>query len=113
MVHSDSERRDSSASEEGIAGAFLFRGISVRGPLEELAETVDKKVRMYTNLGEVENADRTRHAYELARAKLEIVLAAPPGPLSTCQPAAGQAPERPGDEDAARGASGAVKAGGD
>ena len=107
MVHSDLERSDSSASEEGIAGAFLFKGVSVSGPLEELAETVDKKVRMYTNLGEVQNAECTRRAYELARAKLEAVLAAPLRPQPRCQPA-----KISGDEEAASGTPGTVEAGG-
>ena len=106
MVHSDSERRDSSASEEGIAGAFLFKGVSVSGPLEELAATVEKKVRMYTNLGEVRNAERTQRAHELARAKLEAVLAAP---LSPSQ----RQPDRiPGDQPTGSDTADATEVGG-
>jgi hypothetical protein len=111
MVHSDVERRDTSVSEEGIAAAFLFKGVSVSGPLEELAETVNKKIQMYMKLGEVRNAERARRAHDLARAKLEAVLAAPlsPGLVTPLSPqSCCQAPDSPpaqmsGGEDAANG----------
>jgi len=62
---------------------FLFAGLSVGGPLDELQATVEKKVRMYTNLKEPENTERVSRAYEIARRKLEGVLAAPRTPAGS------------------------------
>jgi hypothetical protein len=62
---------------------FLFAGLSVGGPLDELQATVEKKVRTYTSLKEAENTQRVLSAYEIARRKLEAVLAAPRTPAGS------------------------------
>lgn len=58
------------------AGAFLFKGVALGGPLEELHATLEKKVGRCQSLGEPATAERFRTAYALARTKLEAVLAA-------------------------------------
>ena len=58
----------------------MFSDMELGSPLEELEATLEKKVRMYTNLGEAENAERVTRTHALAMAKLEAVLAAPRAP---------------------------------
>ena len=80
MVSQQSDDRpDSSAGStlrEEPASPFLFAGACVSGPLEELDATAEKKIRMYSNLGDNESAMRVRRAHELARAKLKAALSA-------------------------------------
>ena len=56
---------------------FLFSGLPLKSPAEELAAVVERRVRVHLNLGEKQSADRLHAAHELARAKLESVLAQP------------------------------------
>lgn len=62
---------------------FLFAGLSASGPLEELRATAEKKMRMLQSLKETENAERVSRAHEIARRKLETVLAAPKTPTGS------------------------------
>ena len=68
---------DSSPSPDPRDERFLFSGLPLKSPAEELAAVVERRVCVHLNLGEKESADRLRAAHELARAKLESVLAQP------------------------------------
>ena len=68
------EPESSQSPELAQSGPFLFRGMSLGGPLEELRATFEKKFRMYQNLGDSENAERVSRAHEIARSKLESAL---------------------------------------
>ncbi|HVR72804.1 MAG TPA: hypothetical protein VMT52_00655 [Planctomycetota bacterium] len=80
-------RQASSAGEPLLA----LDGLPLAGPLEELRATHEKKARMHAELAEEEGSKQVARAYELARAKLEAVLAAPrrPAPASQRDAAAG------------------------
>lgn len=53
---------------------FLFSGISIRSPLEELQAIGEKKLRTLENLGEREKAELHRRAFEMAGIRLAAVL---------------------------------------
>ena len=82
MGHHQGNTRQGSISPKA-SFRFLFTGLSVGGPIEELRSTVEKKARMYKSLKETENAERVSRAYEIARRKLEAVLAAPRTPTGS------------------------------
>jgi hypothetical protein len=62
--------------DDGVS-PYLFLEVPLRGPVEELRDVFERKARMHVKLGELDAAERWRHAYEIARAKLEAVLSAP------------------------------------
>jgi hypothetical protein len=57
-------------------GPYLFAGIQLGGPLEELDAAAGRKLEVLAKLGEAREAERCSRAYELARAKLQAVLEA-------------------------------------
>ena len=61
------------------AKSYLFSGLHLASPIEELGAVAERKRKMYANLGEEENARRVVEALELARTKLEAALARTPG----------------------------------
>jgi hypothetical protein len=74
MSAEDSETSRDLQQDEAV---YLFPAFSLGGPVEELEATAEKKLRMYSNLGEQESAERLRSAVALARKRLETVLSAP------------------------------------
>lgn len=74
-------RQASSAGEP----LLTLDDLPVAGPLEELRATHEKKARMHAELAEAEGLKQVARAYELARAKLEAVLAAPGRPAPASQ----------------------------
>ena len=58
-------------------GGFLYGGLAMAGPVEELAAIAERKVRTHLNLGETERTELLSVAHELARARLEAALASP------------------------------------
>jgi hypothetical protein len=72
----DSEPQRVNPADGQNGGMFLFQGVAIGGPLEELKDSLEKKILRCQSLGETEAAERFRRAYALARAKLEAALAA-------------------------------------
>jgi hypothetical protein len=77
------------------AEPFLFAGLGVAGPIEELRAVAERKRRMYQNLGEEANALRVARAHELALSKLEAALRKAPAKVEV--PQAGSAPGLPAE----------------
>jgi hypothetical protein len=59
------------------ADRFVFSGVLVRPPLEELAETYAKRMRGLRSLEDAAIAARLGRAYEIARQRLEAALSSP------------------------------------
>jgi hypothetical protein len=76
MADERDQAQPAAAASGNSGGAFLFQGVALGGPLEELHATLEKKVLRCQSLGELETAERYRKGYDLARAKLDAVLAA-------------------------------------
>jgi hypothetical protein len=55
-------------------GPYLFAGIRLGGPLEELDSAAGRKLEVFARLGETKEAERCSRAHEMARAKLQAVL---------------------------------------
>jgi len=60
----------------GEGGPYLFAGIQLGGPLEELAALATRKMEVFARLGETRESERCSRAHELARARLQAVLEA-------------------------------------
>jgi hypothetical protein len=61
---------------DGSGGPYLFAGIQIGGPLEELDAAAARKLEMFAKLGDEESARSCSRAHELARARLQAVLEA-------------------------------------
>jgi hypothetical protein len=55
-------------------GSFVFPPLSFSSPLEQLARISEEKQNTLTGLGEHEQAERVRRAFELARTRLIELL---------------------------------------
>ncbi len=53
---------------------FIFSGVAIHSPLEELQAILDKKLRTFQNLGEGAKEELYRRAYEIARSRLAVIL---------------------------------------
>jgi hypothetical protein len=60
----------------GPRGAYLFAETLLGGPLEELEAAAERKIATYAKVGDRQSAEACSSARDLARAKLEAVLAA-------------------------------------
>jgi len=65
------------ASEPEPDGNFLFPALFAAGPMEELEALAQRKLRMYSSLGDRANAERLTAALELARTRLGAILSQP------------------------------------
>ncbi|MBI4585468.1 MAG: hypothetical protein HY717_15755 [Planctomycetes bacterium] len=53
---------------------FIFSGVPIHSPLEELQAVLDKKLRTFQNLGEGAKEELYRRAFEIARCRLASIL---------------------------------------
>ena len=63
-----------SKTPDGQAAPYLFAGIQLGGPVEELAALAARKMDVLAKLGETRESERCSRAHELARARLRAVL---------------------------------------
>lgn len=73
---SHSETSPDPVAPEG-GSRFVFPELDIRGPVEALEATAERKLRTFRNLGEDENAQRLERAVEIARTRLRAVLSSP------------------------------------
>jgi hypothetical protein len=53
---------------------FIFSGVAIHSPLEELRAVLEKKLRTFQNLGEGAKEELHRRAYEIAKSRLASIL---------------------------------------
>lgn len=75
--------------------AYLFMGLTVGGPAEELRATAEKWIRLHARMGEEEAVAATSRALELAMSTLETVLTAPPRPFGYASTPCPESPALP------------------